>query len=114
MTFEIPATAKPGDILTPDGQILCRDGELHEYGYFTVSYEQAQIARAHGWGCRAGVFLEADHTDEKSWAYAEEERQDALQNGEKPPLVPIYREAPMCPLDVPPSCRITAARQASS
>ena len=76
--------------------------------------EQAQIARTHGWGCRAGVFLEAEHTDEKSWAYAEEERQDALQNGEKPPLVPIYREALMCPLDVPPSCRITAARQASS
>ena len=61
MTFKIPPTAKPGDILTPDGQILCRDGELHEFGDFTVSYEHAQIARAHGWGCRAGVFLEAEH-----------------------------------------------------
>jgi hypothetical protein len=83
MTFEIPATAKPGDILTPDGQILCRDGELHEFGYFTVSYEQAQAARAYGWGCRAGVFIEAEHTDEKSWAYADEERRDALANTEK-------------------------------
>lgn len=108
MTFEIPATAKPGDILTSDGQILCRDGELHEFGYFTVSYEQAQAARAYGWGCRAGVFLEAEHTGEKSWAYAEEERRDALANSEKLPLVPIYREAPVCPLDVPPSCPLTA------
>jgi hypothetical protein len=107
MASQVPATGKPGDILTPDGQILGRDGEPHEYGYFTVSYEQAQIARAHGWGCRAGVFLEAEHTDEKSWAYAEEERQDAMANGEVPPLVRIYREAPpSCHIDTPPSCRL--------
>lgn len=45
MTTDIPASAKPGDILTDDGKILCRDRELHEFGYFSVSYEQAQIAR---------------------------------------------------------------------
>jgi len=114
VTFEIPDSAKPGDILTPDGKILCHDHELHEFGYFTVTYEQAQAARAYGWGCRAGVFLEAEHTDEKSWAYAEEERRDALESGEEPPLVRIYREAPVCPLDIPPSCPITAGKQASS
>ena len=111
MTFEVPAIAKPGDILTPDGKILCRDGDLHEFGYFTVSYEQAQAARAYGWGCRAGVFLEAEHSDEWSWAYAEEERQSAIENGEAPPLVRIYREAPpACPLDTPLSCRLDASR----
>lgn len=113
MSFEIPDTAKPGDILTPGGKILCRDHELHEFGYFAVTYEQAQIARKHGWGCRAGVVLDGEHDDEWSWAYAEEERRDALQNGEKPPLVLIYREAPVCPLDTPPCCPITAGRPAS-
>ena len=109
MTMDIPAEAKPGDILTPDGKILCRDGELHEFGYFAVSYEQAQAARAHGWGCRSGVFLEAEHSDEKSWAYAEDERLYAIENGEEVPLVRIYREAPpTCHLDTPLSCRLTA------
>ena len=109
MTFEVPATAKPGDILTPDGKILCRDHELHEFGYFSVSYEQAQIARSHGWGCRSGVFLEAEHSDEKSWAYVEDERLYAIENGEEPPQVRIYREAPpACPLDTPLSCPLTA------
>jgi hypothetical protein len=108
MTFEISATAKPGDILTDDGKILCRDRELHEFGYFSVTYEQAQIARQHGWGCRSGVFLEAEHSDEKSWAYVEDERLYAIENGEEPPLVRIYREAPpACQLDTPPSCRLT-------
>ena len=109
MTMDIPADAKPGDILTPDGKILCRDGDLHEFGYFTVSYEQAQIARAHGWGCRSGVFLEGEHSDEWSWAYADEERQYAIDNGEEMPLVRIYREAaPACHLDTPLSCPLTA------
>ena len=107
MTIDIPDTAKPGDILTPDGKILCRDRELHEFGYFSVSYDQAQIARAHGWGCRTGVFLEAEHSDEKSWAQAEEERLYAIENGEEPPLVRIYREAPSsCAIDTPASCRL--------
>jgi hypothetical protein len=113
MTFEIPADAKPGDILTPDGQMLCRDGKLHEFGYFTVSYEQAQIARSHGWGCRAGIFVEGEHSDEWSWAYADEERRCAIENGEAPPLVRVYREAPpACPLDTPLSCRLDASRTA--
>jgi hypothetical protein len=107
MTIDIPDSAKPGDILTSDGKILCRDRELHEFGYFSVSYEQAQIARAHGWGCRTGVFLEAEHSDEKSWAQAEEERLYAIENGEEPPLVRIYREAlPSCAIDTPASCRL--------
>ena len=109
MTFEVPVTAKPGDILTSDGKLLCRDGDLHEFGYFAVSYEQAQVARAHGWGCRAGVFLEGEHSDEWSWAYADEERLYAIENGEEMPLVRIYREAPpACHLDTPLSCRLTA------
>ena len=109
MTIDIPDSAKPGDILTPDGKILCRDRELHDYGYFSVSYDQAQVARAHGWGCRAGVFLEAEHSDEKSWAQAEEERLYAIENGEEPPLVRIYREAPpSCAIDTPASCRLGA------
>lgn len=48
MTFEVPAHAQPGAILTPDGKILWHDHERHAFGDFTVSYEQAQFARAHG------------------------------------------------------------------
>ena len=107
MTTNIPDDAKPGDILTPEGHILCRDRELHVFGYFSVSYEQAQVARAHGWGCRSGLFLEAEHSDAASWAHAEEERLDAIENGEDPPLVRIYREAPpSCAIDTPAPCRI--------
>ena len=97
--FVIPAAG--------DGKILCRDRELHEFGYISVSYEQAQIARQHGWRCRSGVFLEAGHSDEKSWAYVEDERLYALEYGEEPPLVRIYRKAPpSCAIDTPASCRI--------
>lgn len=104
---DIPADAKPGDILTPDGQILWRDGALHAFGYFSVTYAQAQVARAHGWGCRSGLVLEAEHSDARGWAHAEEERQEAIANGDAPPLVRIYREAPpACALDTPPSCRM--------
>jgi hypothetical protein len=115
MTSEVPDSARPGDVLTPDGKILCRDRQLHAFGYFSVTYEQAQIARAYGWGCRAGVFLESEHSDEKSWAYAEDERRCAIENGEEPPLVRIDREAPAaCPLDTPLSCRLTAGGPRSS
>ncbi len=107
MTSRLPEGAKPGDIVTPDGQILCRDLELHEFGYFTVTYEQAQVARKHGWGCRAGVVLDGEHSDEWSWDYAEEERRTALENGDEPPRVRIYREPPAsCPVETPLSCRL--------
>ncbi len=85
MTSTLPIDPKPGDIATPDGKIMCRDMELHEFGYFTVSYEQAQVARQYGWGCRAGVVLDGEHDDEWSWEHAEEERRSALENGEEPP-----------------------------
>lgn len=68
MTFEVPAHTQPGTILMPDGKILWRDHEWHAFGNFTVSYEQAQFARAHGWGYRTGMFLEAEHADETSMA----------------------------------------------
>lgn len=107
MTSTQSDAARPGDIVTPDGKILCRDRELHEYGYFTVTYEQAQVARRHGWGCRAGVVLDGEHSDEWSWSYAEEERRLALEEGETPPLVRIYREPPAsCPIETPLSCRL--------
>ena len=107
MTSTLPEGAKPGDIVTADGKILCRDRELHEYGYFTVTYEQAQVARKHGWGCRAGVVLDGEHSDEWSWDYAEEERRTALENGDEPPRVRIYREPPAsCPVETAPSCRL--------
>ena len=107
LTSTLPQGAKPGDIVTPDGKILCRDRELHEYGYFTVTYEQAQVARQHGWGCRSGVVLDGEHSDEWSWDYAEEERRTALENGDEPPRVRIYREPPAsCPVETAPSCRL--------
>lgn len=107
MTATLPKDAKPGDIATPDGKILCRDLELHEFGYFTVTYEQAQVAREYGWGCRAGVVLDGEHSDAWSWDYAEEERRSALENGEPPPRVRIYREPPAsCPIETSPSCRL--------
>lgn len=107
MTSTLPNDPKPGDIATPDGKIMCRDMELHEFGYFTVSYEQAQIARQYGWGCRAGVVLDGEHDNEWSWEHAEEERRSAIENGEEPPRVRIYREPPAsCPIDTPLSCRL--------
>lgn len=48
LTSTLPNDPNPGDIATPDGRIMWRDLELHAFGYFTVSYEQAQIARRYG------------------------------------------------------------------
>jgi hypothetical protein len=107
MTSTLPNNPKPGDIATPDGRIMSRDLELHAFGYFTVSYEQAQIARQYGWGCRAGVVLDGEHDDEWSWEHAEDERRNAIENGEEPPRVRIYRESPAsCPIETPLSCRL--------
>lgn len=32
MTSTLPNDPKPGDIATPDGKVMCRDLELHEFG----------------------------------------------------------------------------------
>lgn len=55
------------------------------------------------------MFLEAEHADETSWAWVDEERRCAIESGGEPPRLRIYREAPpSCPLDLPLACRLPA------